>query len=128
MYIRLFFFRLILWKKSTLRKWCNVVKILGFLVNTMFKNADMSSSTPLEHLVAFQTSQSEGMYSIFEKKTWKFLITDSFFTLTNKTFQTRSHEDLSWKSTKLIFGLECNLYGRWNKREIKQTMLSSFGN
>lgn len=46
-------------------------------------------------------------------KTCNILITDPYFSssLTNKTFHTRSHDDLSCKSTNLIYGLECNLCG-----------------
>ena len=46
-------------------------------------------------------------------KTCNILKIDYFYTstLTNKTFHTRSHDDLSCKSTTLIYGLECNLCG-----------------
>ena len=46
-------------------------------------------------------------------KTCNILITDALFKspLTNKTFNTRSYDDLCCKSKNLIYGLECNLCG-----------------
>ena len=46
-------------------------------------------------------------------KTCDILITDPMFTsnLTNKSYHTRSYDDLNCKSTNIVYGLECNLCG-----------------
>jgi len=54
-------------------------------------------------------------------KTCKILITDKEFTssLTNKTYSTRSFDDLTCKSSNVVYGLECSLCGLLYVGEIK---------
>jgi hypothetical protein len=57
------------------------------------------------------------------------LIPDRYFTinLAKKSYNTRSYNDLTCKSTNVVFGLECNLQCMWtsicwtNKGEVKHT-------
>ena len=51
--------------------------------------------------------------SRYKYKTSDMLITNTCFTssLTNKTYNTRSHDDLDCKSSNLVYGIECTLFG-----------------
>jgi hypothetical protein len=51
------------------------------------------------------------------------LITNTFLTSNStKSYGTRSYDDLTCRSTNVVYDLECNLYACWrNKREAEYT-------
>jgi len=75
-----------------------------------------SCSVKLEAI--FKCSNSNDQFTIAKCnskkcKTCKILITDKEFTsnLINKTYSTRSFDDLTCKSSNVVYGLECSLCG-----------------
>jgi len=73
-------------------------------------------SAKLEDIFKCNNSTDQFTIAKYNSKNWKtckILITDKEFTsnLTNKTYFTRSFDDLTCKSSNVVYGLECSLCG-----------------
>jgi len=92
------------------------VMIINFSTKTNNFKFLKPCSVKLEDI--FKCNNSTDQFTIVKYnsknyKTCKILITDKEFTsnLTNKTYSTRSFDDLTCKSSNVVYGLECCLCG-----------------
>ena len=89
-----------------------------------------SCTVKLTDVLHFNDNEQHSNISKFNSryncKTCDMLITCTCFTssLTNKTYNTRSHDDLDCKSSNLVYGIECTLCGLIYVGETKSRLMN----